>query len=72
MELAGTHRRTVRIGGALVFASTLVGVAFAALGSGSALTVPIALTGLAIITCAWTLYRCYAPPVLQETARRTP
>lgn len=70
MELAGAHRRAVRIGGTVVFAGVLVGAAFAALGSGRSLTVPIALAGLAAVTCAWTLYRCYAPTE-KETARRT-
>lgn len=74
MELAGPHRRAVRIGGALVFAVVLAGATDAALGSGRTLTVPIALAGLAAVTCAWTLYRSYASPVStpRETARRTP
>jgi hypothetical protein len=70
MELAGAHRRAVRVGGSVVFAGALVGAALAALGSGRVLTVPVALASLAVITCAWTLYRCYAPPPAKETARR--
>lgn len=70
MELAGAHRRAVRIGGTLVFSGAMIGAAVAALGSGRRLTVPVALASLAVITCAWTLYRCYAPPPEKETARR--
>jgi Phospholipid methyltransferase len=69
MELAASHRRAVRIGGTLIFAGTMFGAVFTALGSGRALTVPATLAGLAAITCAWALYRRYAP---QETARRPP
>jgi len=72
MELAGTQRRAVRIGGAVVFVGITVAAAFAALGSGRILTVPTALAGLAAVTCAWTLHRRSAPPLPQETARRTP
>jgi len=73
MELAGAHRRAVRIGGALVFAGALFAAVLAAIGSHRTLTVPIALAGLAVLTCAWTLYRCYAPPTpaAKQTIRRT-
>lgn len=70
MELAAGHRRAVRIGGGFVFAGAMAGAAVAAVGSGRVLTVPIVLAGLAAVTCAWTLYRCYAPPE-KQTARRT-
>lgn len=69
MELAGAHRRAVRVGGSVVFVVTMVGAALAALGSGTVRTLPVALAGLAAVTCAWTLYRCYALPE-KETARR--
>jgi len=87
MELAGPRRgRTVRIGGGLAFASVLFGAAFAALGSGKEMTVPVALMGAllgaAAVACAWGLYRCYALPASvpafrageapQETVGRTP
>ncbi len=76
MELAGSHRRAVRIGGALVFAGAMVAAALAALGPGRAPTVPIMLAGLAAVTCAWALYRCYTPPVAsrrkEETTRSPP
>jgi hypothetical protein len=63
MELAGTRRRrTVRIGGGLVFVGVLFGAAFAALGSGKEVTVAVALMGAAAVACAWSLYRCYAKP----------
>ena len=71
MELAGTRHRAVRLGGGCVFAGTMAGAAFAALGPGRALTIPIALAGLATVIGAWTLYRCYAPSE-KEAARRTP
>jgi hypothetical protein len=70
MELAGTRRgRIVRVGGGIVFSGVMIAAGVAASGSGRTLTAPITLAGLAAITCAWTLYRCYAP---QETTRRTP
>lgn len=63
MEQTGRQRRTiVRIGGGLAFAATLFGAAFAGLGSGKAVTVPVALLGAAAVACAWALYRCYAWP----------
>src|SRR6266851_1309435 len=63
MELAGPRRRrTVRIGGGLAFAGVVVGAVVAALGSGEAVTVPVALLGAATVACAWGLYRCYAKP----------
>src|SRR5580704_9273627 len=63
MELAGPRRcRSVRIGGGLAFASVLSGAAFAALGSGEDVTVPVTLLGAAAVACAWALYRCYALP----------
>lgn len=71
MELAGLHRRAVRVGGSIVFAGAIVGAAFAAFGTGRPLAAPIVLAGLATVTCAWTLYRCYAPPTEKQTARRT-
>ena len=63
MELAGPRRlRTVRIGGGLVFAGVLVGVACAA---------PAGLLAAAAIACAVTLYRCYAQETGPEkTSRR--
>lgn len=70
MELAGTPRCAVRIGGAAAFVGTLVATTVAALDSGGALSLPTVLTSLAAIACAWTLYRCYAPPE-KQTARRT-
>ncbi|MBY0320147.1 MAG: phosphatidylethanolamine N-methyltransferase family protein [Reyranella sp.] len=70
MELAGAHRRAVRVGGTFVFSGAMIGAAVAALGTGRVLTVPVALAGLAVVTCAWTLYRCYTPPPEKETARR--
>ena len=74
MELAGAHRRAVRIGGTFVVACAMIGAAFATVGSGRALSVPVALAGLAAVTCAWTLYRCYTPAVSAppRTARRAP
>jgi hypothetical protein len=78
MELAGTRRgRTVRICGGLAFAGVMFGAAFAALGSGKAVTMPVALVGAAAFGCAWALYRGYARPASrsgeapEETARRT-
>jgi hypothetical protein len=73
MELAGTHRRAVRIGGGVVFVGAMAGAALAALDSGGTLTMPTALASLAVVACAWALYRCYAPAVSerQETARRS-
>jgi hypothetical protein len=60
MELAGPRRvRAVRIGGSLAFAGVLFAAAFVALGSGKAVTLPVALMGAAAVACAWALYRCY-------------
>jgi hypothetical protein len=79
MELAGARRRrTVRIGGGLAFPGVLCGAVFAALGSGTAVTLPTALMGAAAVACAWALYRCYALPASrsgegpEQPARRTP
>lgn len=72
MELAGPQRRrTVRIGGAIVFASALPGAVFAALGPVTAVTLPMALLGAAAVACGWVLHRCYASPAPQRAARRT-
>ena len=70
MELAGTRRRAVRIGGAVVFAGTMVAAAVAVPGSGGALSLLAALAGVAAVVCALTLYRCYASPE-NHPARRT-
>jgi len=66
----------------LAFAGVLCGAAFAALGSGTEATLPIASMAAAAVACAWTLYRCYASPAsppafqagegLHQTARRIP
>jgi hypothetical protein len=77
MELAGTRRRTVRIGGSLAFAVATSGAAFAVLKSGEEVTLTIMLMGTAA-ACAWALYRCYALPaswsgeVAEQATRRTP
>ena len=83
MELAGPRRRrAVRLGGGLAFAGVLCGAAFAILGSGADVTLPIASMAAAAVACAWALYRCYASPAsppafqagegLHQTARRIP
>lgn len=74
MELAG-RGRTIRIGGGLFFAGILMSATFAALASGQAMALPVALAGVAAIACAWALYRCYALPASGSgdvPARRTP
>lgn len=79
MELAGRRRRnTVRIGSGLAFGAVLFGAVFATLGSAKDMMAPASLVGVAAVTCAWALYRCYAFPASrpseapEETTRRSP
>ncbi|MBX9945882.1 MAG: phosphatidylethanolamine N-methyltransferase family protein [Reyranella sp.] len=67
MELAG-NRRTVRIGGALVFAGVLAGAALAVLQSGQASTPSVAWLAAAAAICGWALYRGYAPKVERRSS----
>ena len=64
MELAGTRRRAVRIGGSLAFASVLSGAAFAVLRSGEDAGeyagASITLAATVAVACAWSLHHCYA------------
>ena len=70
MELAGTRRRAVRIGGSLAFASVLSAAAVAALrageDAGEYAGMFITLACAVAVACAWSLYHCYA------SQRRTP
>lgn len=71
MELAGTDRdRAVRIGGSLAFAFALAAALLAIPA-----TLPVMLVGVAAVTCAWVLHRCYSlpgPAPREGAARRIP
>ena len=67
MELAG-RRRTVRIGGGLVFAAVLAGAAIAILRADPSSSSWVAALAVAALACAAALHRCYAPSTIRRSS----